>query len=292
MNIKEYGMISIFALVMLFNSFLPSIIWADTKNTIENMDEVAKSIENKHATFPAATDRAQKVLEGTIITAAKNTENKIYNNVTMWKSTIKPEMSKTVATLIQYNTTFKTKHTQLVESASQNNKEQLVKLLQDIQSDVGSGKSQVVGFIQTFRDFRNSVLGTTQDIQGVVNEVESIKKSYEATIQALANAGSSQSEMIAIGLKLEDIEPLRGHLQLFLRDLKGAPQTSWMPSPGWLDPITNIETNWSILDAKLSNLIRDIQTATTNINTSFIQSELTAIQSAWDKIYMHSQSLQ
>ncbi|MFZ7760055.1 HBL/NHE enterotoxin family protein [Bacillus thuringiensis] len=292
MNIKEYGMISIFALVMLFNSLLPPTVWADTKTSIQNIDEVATSIENKHVTFPAATDRAQKVLEGTIITTAKNAENKVYNNVKIWKSTIKPEMSKTVSTLIQYNTTFQTKHTQLVESVSQNNKEQLLKLLQEIQSDVGSGKLQVVGFIQQFRDFRNSVLSTTQDIQGVVNEIESIKKSYEATIQALANAGSSESEMIAIVLKLEDIEPLRGHLQLFLRDLKGAPQTSWMPSPGWLDPINNIETNWSILDAKLSNLIRDIQTATTNINTSFIQSELAALQTAWNKIYTHSQSLQ
>ncbi|PEF61486.1 hypothetical protein CON35_25010, partial [Bacillus cereus] len=114
---------------------------------------------------------------------------------------------------------------------------------------------------------------------------------YEKTITALAQAGSSQSEMNTIGLKLQDIESLRGHLQLFLRDFKGAPSTSWMPSPGWLDPINKIETAWNTLDAKLRNVIRDVESASDTVNTAFIQEELQTMKESWENTYKYAQTL-
>ncbi|PGC84457.1 HBL/NHE enterotoxin family protein [Bacillus toyonensis] len=289
--IKKILMQSCLVLLFMGSFYAPSSIFAATGTSIQSMDQVTQSILNKHTSFPSAIQRAQKVLSTTTITSATNTEKLAYNNAIKWKNNIKPEMTKTVTYLLNYNSTFQQKYQQLTANLNSNNKNNMLTILKQMQSDIGNGQTQVVNFIQIFRGFRDDVFTNVRNMQSAVDQVESVKSGYQKTIDALAQAGSSQSEMIAIGLKLQDIEPLRGHLQLFLRDFKGAPSTSWMPSPGWLDPINNIETAWNTLDVKLRNVIRDVESSSENVDTVFIKEELQTVKDSWENTYKYAQTL-
>ncbi|WP_170955288.1 HBL/NHE enterotoxin family protein, partial [Bacillus cereus] len=170
-------------MVLLFmgSFYTPISTFAATGTSIQSMDQVTQSILNKHTSFPAAIQRAQKVLSSDIITSATNTEKLAYDNAMKWKNNIKPEMTKTVTDLLDYNSTFQQKYKQLTENLTSNNKDSMLATLKQMQADIGSGKTQVVTFMQLFRGFRDSVFTNIRNMQSAVDKVESVKSGYEKT---------------------------------------------------------------------------------------------------------------
>lgn len=280
---RLYGMMLVFIVVM---GILPPLAFANTTTyPVFKMDSAASAIIRhvhpnfeKHATNSVSQGGLSQQLAG----SASDHVNVLYQQVLQWRDTVKPQLKQVSEEITQYDSTFQNVYATILKDVSAQNKQQLLTSLKQIQTAFTRQKEQVSSLANTLTSFRNELTSHSQVLMEDLNKIKAEKEGYRSPREAeLKETFKDNPERLRTALlQLDgDTSRLFGTLETKLKYV-----TDTDAAGGLATFIEDMKTNWSSLDAKLKNVIQQVETTTGSIDSAFLQSELKTVETAWKGI--------
>lgn len=266
-----------------------------TSNFIPTVDQAMDSILSKRTSLSAKVNNAKSILDTSLITKINAQSNIVYDSVNQWQNDIKPKITPTVDSILNYNATFNSKHNEITQAASKKDVQTILQLLKQVQGDITRKQSNVALFLSDFNNFNNKIVDSTRDFQSFTDTVGAIKVARKETYDSLYDAGAQNTSqgrdaINKVATEMNMADTLYWEFRSFLQDFKGS--SGWIPSAGLLEPLEKFATNWYKLQAKISGLIDAIEGSSTSIDSKFLEAELKNMKLSWEDVYNQAKTLQ
>ncbi|MHB0802132.1 HBL/NHE enterotoxin family protein [Bacillus thuringiensis] len=256
------------------------------------MDGVVNHIIDLHASFAEKGNYAQGTnLSPEVLSSLLTHEDNVYKQAKLWKDSLKGNMNDLQQHIVKYDSIFSNLYDEMQRYANANEKEQLVQSLQKLRLDVSNMEGTMSEFITEIETLQSTAANNARDLQADRIAIKLCMDNYEAEIDRLydlLDTAKSEKErerladlIMEPSAQLYDkLEPLERSINACIQNVMGV--NDGVLTIGWQISLHEMHTNWKKLDAILTEIIEQIQKAST-VNRTFVMPRLQTIKDIWDK---------
>ncbi|MED3078797.1 HBL/NHE enterotoxin family protein [Bacillus wiedmannii] len=254
------------------------------------MDGVVNHIIDLHHSFAEKVNGARETnISPAVLSTLTTHETIAYEQAQLWRHSLKGNMESIQKQVLEYDKTFNHLYEEMKQQVTTNDKPQLVQLLQTLQHDISNKKESVSEFITKIESLKETGATNSRQLQTDLTQVNLCMDGYRAEVDRLLDqldkaTSSKERELLADQMmepsaKLYDkLEPLSNNVSALIRNINGV--NDGVLTIGWQISLTEMHTNWNLLDSTLTELMAQIKKAP-NVNQAFIMKRLNTIKDIW-----------
>lgn len=254
------------------------------------MDGVVNHIIDLHSSFAEKVNSARETnISPVVLSSLIKHETIAYDQAKLWRDSLKGNMESIKNQILEYDETFNRLYEEMKQHVNTNDKQQLVQLLQILQKDISNRKNQVSGLITKIENLKETGAANSRDLQTDFSQLNLCMDGYRLEINHLMDqldtaTSSEERELLADRIiepstKLYDkLEPLSSIVNTLIQTINGV--NDGVLTIGWQISLTEMHTNWNLLDSTLTELIEQIK-KTPNVSQAFIIKRLDTIKDVW-----------
>ncbi|MEX0416772.1 HBL/NHE enterotoxin family protein [Bacillus sp. C30] len=255
------------------------------------MDGVVNHIIDLHHSFTEKVNGARDTnIPSTVLSSVTEHERIAYEQAQLWKNSVKGNMERIQNQILEYDPTFNHLYEEMKQQVNINDKQQLVQLLQTLQQDISNKKENVSAFITQIETLKETGSSNSRQLQVDQAQINLCMDGYRTEIDRLLDqldkaTSTKERELLADQMmepsaKLYDkLEPLYNSVSTLIQNVNGV--NNGVFTVGWQISLTEMHTNWNLLDSTLTELMEQIKKAP-NVNQAFISKRLNTIKDIWN----------
>ncbi|MED2282093.1 HBL/NHE enterotoxin family protein [Bacillus thuringiensis] len=305
-------------LPILAQFFIPNYAYADSQSLTNKLDSTATTVLENYKYFSGSINKLTAI-DLQLKTSLTIHGEKTKENANYWLHTLAPGTQMIVKDIIGYNSTFQSIYNNTIDKFSSENKQEVTNSLNTLQNHLSQKQILVTEGIDKLRKYREERLSpTVRDLNSDINQIlvkqngnfaviaslnksisalndkyETAKKNYQNQIKiASLNPTLAQlAAMYAMEMRnaQQEIDREKDQLKLFqeavpiLNEIKDQSNSFVGNISESIDKLQSYITLWDTLNAKIKNLISDVD-STNEIDESYFIAEMEVIQESWDSI--------
>lgn len=255
------------------------------------MDGVVNHIIDLHHSFTEKVEGARGTnIPSTVLSSVIEHERIAYEQAQLWKDSVKGNMERIQNQILEYDPTFNHLYEEMKQQVNNNDKQQLVQLLQTLQQDISNKKENVSAFITQIETLKETGAANSRQLKVDQAQINLCMDGYRTEINRLLDqldkaTSTKERELLADQMmepsaKLYDkLEPLYTSVSTLIQNVNGV--NDGVLTIGWQISLTEMHTNWNLLDSTLTELMAQIKKAP-NVNQAFISNRLNTIKDIWN----------